>query len=140
MHTVNIHDRETIKRAYPHERFQHDARVNSEAKTTVHRGVRILSEPDADGAFRLTHAAEHVGENDPEGDSVFLCPYLGEATDVFMEHEADYRAPVEKRDALAIVPDYDGFIERIIDAAGSAHFKDAIGRGEERLRGFHGGD
>ncbi|MFL5182070.1 MAG: hypothetical protein ACJ8CQ_16285, partial [Microvirga sp.] len=36
-------------------------------------------------------------------------------------------------------PDYDGFIDRIIETASRSAFKKPIGRHEPRLRGFHGG-
>ena len=34
---------------------------------------------------------------------------------------------------------YRSFIDRVIETARTAHFQEAIGRGEPRLKGFHGG-
>jgi hypothetical protein len=35
--------------------------------------------------------------------------------------------------------DYRAFIDQLLDTARNAQFKPDIGRGEERLKGFHGG-
>ncbi len=140
MQKVNINRRDSVENFYPRSAFEEDARRNSEAKTTVHHGVRILSAPDAQGDFSITRAHQHVGEDAPDQDTVFLTPFMGEDYDRFMQSETDYGRPVPKeghpdRDASA----YSDFIDGILDAARKAHFPDPIGQGEERLKGFHGG-
>jgi hypothetical protein len=35
--------------------------------------------------------------------------------------------------------DYEGFIDSILEAARTADFKPAIGRGDDRIKGFRGG-
>lgn len=138
----NVNDRASIERLYPREDFEREAGENSRAKATVHRGLRIVSAVDAGGRFSAERASRHVGEQDPEGDSIFLAPFLAEANAIFQQGDA-YGGPVEVGDALATTShkadDYQAFIDRILETAKTAEFKSPIGRGEGRLQGFHGG-
>jgi hypothetical protein len=83
-----------------------------------------------------------VGEEDPEGDTIFLAPFLPD--NYAPRTPGDGRGGPLRLDEPAEVAarkaaDYETFIDRVIEAAKSAPFKRPIGRGEERLRGFHGG-
>ncbi|HEX2725106.1 MAG TPA: hypothetical protein VHN20_04730 [Beijerinckiaceae bacterium] len=142
MAQASIRDRRSIERLYPREDFEREAGQNADAKATVHRGIRILSPVDAQGQFEAERASRHVGEADPLGDTVFLAPFLQDASAAPAPSDSAYGGPgagdamgasARKRD------DYDAFIARIVGAAQSAEFKPAIGRDDERLRGFHGG-
>jgi hypothetical protein len=131
MQGANIHDRASIERVYPRAAFKRDANANMRSKASVLAGVRILSSPDATGAFMLQRATRHTGEEQgPEG-AVFLCPFA-QATG----HGDDYPiaatppAAEEDRDA------YDAFIDRIIATAREARFPPATGRGDVRLQGL----
>jgi hypothetical protein len=142
MPEANINDRASIEAIYPREVFRSDAARNSDAKAAVLHGVSIASEVSEGGAFALQRASRHVGEGDPLGDTLFLAPFLGDAY-AAMEQTPAYGATKEKARGLEKVDrqdaDYDAFIERVIAAASQARFKEAIGRHEERLRGFRGG-
>jgi hypothetical protein len=141
MSIANLNDRATIERIYPREAFEADAANNSRGKALVLEGLLIASQPSPSGEFQLIRKRHHIGENDPEGDTLFLAPYLGE--DYAALHESpDYGGPEEKPGGLGAVkrgPDYEAFIERIVETARTAKFKSPIGNKEERLRGFHGG-
>jgi len=141
MSTANLNDRSTIESIYPREAFEADAARNSRGKALVLEGVLIASQPSQGGEFQLQRKRHHVGENDPEGDTLFLAPYLG--GDYAALHETpDYGAPEEEKGGLAAAkrgPDYAAFIDRIVETAKAAKFKTPIGNKEERLRGFHGG-
>jgi hypothetical protein len=142
MATANVNDRSTVEAIYPLEAFEADAAQNSEAKAAVLRGVLIASEVSETGAFALQRASRQVGENDPLGDTRFLAPFPREAG-AALEQTPAYSAAREKPGGLAVAEgrgeDYDSFIDRLIALAASAEFKNAIGRHESRLRGFHGG-
>ena len=141
MSAANINDRSTIERLYPRDAFDQDAGENSRGKAAVLKGVRILSAPDAAGSFELSRASRHTGEQEVEGDSVFLAPYPGDES-AALHQTAGYGGAEEKGDALEKLQssgDYEAFIDRVLAAARSATFKQPIGRGEERLKGFHGG-
>ena len=142
MAKANVNDRASIERLYPREDFDREAGENSDAKATVHRGLRILSGLDPEGGFSVERGSRHVGESDPESDTLFITPFLAQAYAPLQQGDV-YGGPAEKDDALAGAgrkgDDYRAFIDRIIEAAKSANFKSPIGRGEERLRGFHGG-
>src|SRR3954452_22329377 len=115
MSIANLNDRATIERISPREAFEADAANNSRGKTLVLEGVLISSQPSPSGEFQLVRKRHHIGENDPEGDTLFLAP--GE--DYAALHEApDYGAAEEKKDALGTVkrgPDYGAFIDRIVE-------------------------
>ena len=142
MSSANVNDRASIERLYPREAFEADAARNALPKADVLHGVRIASEIAADGAFALQRTSQQVGENDPLGDTLFLAPFLGGAEGT-LRQKPDYGGAEESPGALAKTadkgPDYDAFVDRIVETARRAAFKDPIGRHEPRLRGFHGG-
>lgn len=138
MTTARIDDRASLERIYPREAFDNDARENARANNSVIHGMRVLSAPDSSGAFGVARARQHVGEGDPEGDTVFLAPALsgsqvgsGAGDGSGQEAGGD---PVRSAGS-----GYDEFIETVLRVARGARFKRPIGKGEERLRGFHGG-
>jgi hypothetical protein len=142
MPEANVNDRRSVERLYPREDFEREAAGNSDAKAMVHRGLLIVSPVDREGRFSAERASRHVSEGDPEGDTVFLTPFLAQADAPLRQSEA-YGGAVQTGDVLAGGPqkgqDYRAFVDRIIQAAKSAEFKTAVGRDEERLHGFHGG-
>lgn len=142
MSTANVNDRASIERIYPREAFEQDAAKNSRGKALVLEGVLIASQPGENGEFELVRKRRQVGENDPEGDTLFVAPYLGQDYGALAQTAA-YGAAEEKGDAVAKVEqssrEYAAFIDRIVATAKAAHFKEPIGRHEERLKGFHGG-
>jgi hypothetical protein len=142
MRDANVNDRSSVERLYPREDFEREAAGNSDAKATVHRGLRIVSPVDREGRFSAERASRHVAEGDPEGDTVFLAPFLTQA-DAPLRQSETYGGAVQTGDALAggsqKAQDYRTFVDRIIHVAQSAEFKTAVGRNEERLHGFHGG-
>jgi hypothetical protein len=141
MPEANVNDPVTVEGLYPRDAFQRDARSNSDAKATVHHGVLILSGVDSAGTFRAERASRQVGESDPEGDTVFVAPFLAELAPV--GESGTYGAPGASGEAAAnstdAAGDYRAFIVRILETARSAEFKPPIGRNEGRLQGFHGG-
>jgi len=141
MSSANVNDRESIERLYPRQAFDEDAARNALPDAAVHSGVTIASAPDASGAFTLMRAQQHVGERDPEGDTIFLLA-MSARSEQALAPSSGYggtvetgNAPAEGRDEP---DDYAAFIARIIEAARSATFKEPIGK-DERLKGFHGG-
>ena len=62
MATANIADRAGLERIYPAEAFASDAAQNDDLATGLERGVRVLSAPDAGGAFGVERATRQVGE------------------------------------------------------------------------------
>jgi hypothetical protein len=148
MTSASIHDRASIERLYPRDAFEADAGSNARGKTTVLHGVRILSAPDASGEFRIArgsqHVAEvHVGEAQGRGNGLFLAPDLAANFATLAQNNTDYGGAQEKGDAMRSVDaraaEYEAFIDSVIAAAQVANFEEPIGRGEERLKGFHGG-
>jgi hypothetical protein len=142
MPDANINERSSIERLYPREDFDRDAGENSDAKATVHRGLRIVSPIDGEGRFSAERGSRHVGEGDPEGDTVFVAPFLG-AGPAPLQQSGAYGGPAETEEPSAApgrkAQDYHAFVDRIIAAAKGADFKPAVGRHDGRLRGFHGG-
>ena len=138
MAEANVNDRASVERLYPRADFERDAGENSDAKASVHRGLRIVSGVGASGTFRAERGLRHAGENDPEGDARFVAPFLKQAHAPVTQDPA-YGGAAAPADALDKDGDYRAFIDQIIAIARSAEFKEPIGRGEERLRGFHGG-
>src|SRR5689334_5585863 len=142
MAEANVNNRASVERLYPRSDFEREAAENSEAKATVHRGLRIVSAVDAKGTFSAERASRHVGENDPEADTVFVAPFLREGY-AALQQTTVYGGAAEQGDAVARTEaqrdEYGVFIDRIIASAKSVHFKPAVGRGEDRLKGFHGG-
>jgi hypothetical protein len=140
MQSVNINQRETVESYYPLDSFVHDANQNSRGKTSVMHGLRILSAPDGDGVFKVTKAKHNVAENAAEQDALFLYSVRDDDNNFFDKGEADTSSAVHVKDHPVEVSDlYRGFIDRVIEAARNAHFQSDIGRGEPRLKGFHGG-
>ncbi|MDQ4061558.1 MAG: hypothetical protein M3145_10730 [Pseudomonadota bacterium] len=143
MSRANVNDRSSLERLYPRDVWAQDAGKNAVSKAEVLYGVRIVSPVDANGDFDLVRASHQVAESNSEGDVIFLFPQMGDDYAALMQKETDYGGAEEKGDALEKLghkdQEYNAFIDRIIEAARSAKFKPAIGRGEERLRGFHGG-
>ena len=142
MSSANVNDRASIERLYPREAFEADAAKNALSKADVLYGVRIASAVSGDGAFELQRTAQQVGESDPLGDTLFLAPFPTEAEGALRQTPA-YGAAEENPDGLSKtadkLPDYDAFVDRIVEAARRGAFKDPIGRHEPRLKGFHGG-
>ena len=138
MAEATVNDRASVERLYPRTDFERDAGENSDAKASVQRGLRIVSGVDASGTFRAERGLRHVGENDPEGDALFIAPFLREAHAPVPQTDA-YGGGAAPAEAADKTEDYRAFIGRIIASARSAEFKEPIGRGEERLQGFHGG-
>lgn len=140
MPVANINDPSSLERIYPQTAFEEDAARNARGAASVHYGVKILSEPDADGAFKLERMSQQVGENDPEGDTLFLAPAWRSAARV---SQGSPRGGLEPLDAgqedAALAEDYRRFLERLHEAAKNADFKSAIGFGDERIKGFRGG-
>ncbi|SMF49168.1 hypothetical protein SAMN02982917_2434 [Azospirillum oryzae] len=139
MAEANINDRASFERVYDRHSFEQDAAMNARSDTTVVHGVTILSAPDAEGFVELSRTSQHVGEGNPEGDPVFIAAFR--LDDTAAENADTYAGSVEpaaaaRRDAA---DDYRAFIDQLLDTASTAQFKSDIGRGEERLKGFHGG-
>lgn len=148
MTTASINDRASLERLYPREAFEADAGSNARGKAAVLKGVRILSGPDAGGTFRIARASQHVGEVHAgeapgRGNGLFLAPDLAANFAALAQKDNDYGAAEEKADAMRSVEaraaEYDAFIDRVMATARQADFEEPIGRGEERLKGFHGG-
>jgi hypothetical protein len=142
MPEANINDRSSVERLYPREAFARDAAENADAKAAVYRGLRIVSPIDREGRFSAERGSRHVGERDPEGDTIFLAPFLAQADAPLGESDA-YGGLALAGDVLALTvrkaQDYRSFIDRIIEAARAAEFKSAVGLHDDRLHGFHGG-
>ena len=119
---ANFNDPTSIEAIYGPETFRQDAAQNSVGNASVLRGVRIMSQPDADGLFDLVAVQRQTGERDPEGDTVFVPAFLESGIETPGQTESDYAA----------------YIGRVIEVARSVDFKPAIGQ-DPRLAGFHGG-
>jgi hypothetical protein len=136
---VNLRDRGSLERFYPRDAFERDAARNADAKATVLHGVRIVSQPDADGGFEIVRAARNVSEGNPMSDTLFLVPYAA-ADSAALVAAGEYSAADQKSGAEAgKARDYEGFIGAVIEAAEGADFKRSIGRDDDRLKGFRGG-
>lgn len=142
MAKANIHDRGTVEAIYPRGAFESDVGPNSEAKAITHRGLRIESEPDADGWFALSPGSRHVGEEEQVIHSVFVAPTR--SYDAALEPgAASYGGTEERGDAItaehaSAASAYDGFIDQVMETARSVRFQ-KLAPGDERLKGFHGG-
>lgn len=142
MGTANINDRASLEHLYPRERFEQDAARNIAADTSVVHGLLVTSAPDETGAFSAAGLSRHVGEGDPEGDSLFFIPHLHEASEGLATapyggeraKAANVDARIDRRGV-----DYSRFLDRVLKAVRSAEFKTPIGRGDQRLKGFRGG-
>jgi hypothetical protein len=140
MQSVNINQRETLESYYPLDSFVHDANQNARGKAAVMHGLRILSAPDGDGAFKITKAQHNVAEDTTDQDALFLYSVRDDDNNWFDKGEADTSKAVHaKQHPVDVSELYRGFIDRVIEAARNAKFQPDIGRGEPRLKGFHGG-
>jgi hypothetical protein len=136
MQSVNINQRETLESFYPQDSFVHDATRNAHGQASVMHGLRILSAPDEHGAFKVTKAHHNVAEQD----ALFLYSVRDDDNNWFDKTEEDADKAVQPKDnPVDVSALYSDFIDRVIEAARNAHFQPAIGRGEPRLQGFHGG-
>src|SRR5690348_16152044 len=75
MPKANINRPSTLEEVYPPDVFASDAAQNGRMASTVLRGVRILSAPDAAGDFEFERAARQVGE---AVSASFLAPHRRE--------------------------------------------------------------
>jgi hypothetical protein len=140
MQSVNINQRDTIESYYPLDSFVHDANQNARGKTAVMHGLRILSAPDGEGAFKITKAQHNVAEDASHEDTLFLYSVRDDDNNWFDREEADASKAVHAKEHPVDVSElYRGFIDRVIETARTAKFQSNIGRGEPRLKGFHGG-
>jgi hypothetical protein len=140
MQSVNINQRETLEIYYPQDSFIHDANHNAMAKTPVMHGLCILSVPDAEGTFKVTKAQQNVASESVNQDVLVLYPIRDDDNYCFDKSEPDAAKAVHvKEHPIDLSNLYRDFIDRVIEAARNAHFQTAIGRGEPRLQGFHGG-
>jgi len=141
MPEANVNDRESVERLYPQHAFERDAGENAEPKATVHRGLRLVSAVEPDGRFTAEPATRHVGESNPEGDTVFVAPFRAQGAP--LQQTGAYGGPAQAADAGETSgernQEYRAFIDRVIETARAAEFKPAVGRDEDRLRGFRGG-
>ena len=138
MPTANINDRKTVETIYPAAAWEQDAARNSRGYAAVTYGVTILSAPDAGGAFEMSPTSHHVGENDPEGDTVFVPAF--EADAAAAQDSGTYGGSLaDVADTPNDGSDYARFVDRVLEIARTAQFKPPIGKGEERLKGFRGG-
>lgn len=139
MAKANINDRSSFERIYDRHTFEQDAASNARSKATVVHGVKILSAPDADGQVEISRASHHVAEGNPEGDTIFVPAFsLHDSTAADGNTYAGSAAPTANAPGEA-ADEYRSFIDDVVTAAKQGHFKPDIGRGEERLKGFHGG-
>ena len=137
MAKANLNDRGSIEKIYPESAWEKDAAGNARGGAAIVHGVKILSQPEADGSFELTAMSQHVGERDPESDVIFIPAF--EADAAAAADGATYAgsvAPVTDHDHPG---EYARFIDAVIEAAKKADFKPAIGKGDERIKGFRGG-
>jgi hypothetical protein len=139
MTSANVNDRAGIERLYPREAFRSDAAKNARGKAPVLHGVLIASEVSESGDFTLQRIRRQTGESDPLGDTRFLAPFAHPPSGQTASYGGSAENPAAPATAEGGEPDYDGFIDRIIETASRAAFKKPIGRHEPRLRGFHGG-
>ncbi|KAA0576416.1 hypothetical protein [Azospirillum sp. Sh1] len=140
MAEANLNDRSSFERAYDRHSFEQDAAKNARSDTTVVHGVTILSAPDAEGRVELSRASQHAGEGNPESDTVFVAAFRHH--DTAADTASTYASSVEpaaEAHGEATNDDYRSFIDQLLNTAKSVQFKPKIGRGEERLKGFHGG-
>ena len=118
MAKANIDDRAALERIYPAAAFAADAAQNDLASSTILRGVRVLSAPDAAGEFDLEPGSRQIGE-------AAAAPFL-----------EPHRAGAQSNaDSLA---GYEQFLQDIIETARRFGFEadHTPGRGDPRIRGL----
>ena len=135
MERANVNDPRSLEAVYGRTEFEKDAARNAKTDAAVHYGLRIESAPDEEGWFKLVRASHHVGEARGQH-SLFLFPYHPSAGSAGPGDEA---AGGREGSPAEHAEDYEAFLERVLEAARTAQFPGPIGRGEERLKGFHGG-
>ena len=119
MATANIADRAGLERIYPAEAFASDAAQNDDLASGLERGVRVLSAPDAGGAFGVERATRQVGEAPAAS---FLVPRRRQAGSGDPDPQAGYAE----------------FLNDVVGAARRFGFeaKDTPGQGDRRIRGL----
>ncbi|BCJ91859.1 hypothetical protein IZ6_25940 [Terrihabitans soli] len=137
MTRANVNDRATICEIYPMDAWEQDGSRNIQGNATVIHGVKIMSAPDPEGAFDLVRMSQHVAENDPESDEIFLSAFEPGAAEAMAG--STYSGGVQPTEHEHSKGGYESFIDSILEAARSAHFKPAIGVGDDRIKGFRGG-
>ena len=137
MAKANINDRTSIEKIYGADLWERDATRNAQGSASIVHGVKILSEPDNEGSFELAPASQHVGEGDPEGDSLFIPAFEADAAAAVSG--STYAGGVSPTENGNNGSDYSSFIDGVIEAARKIDFKPPIGVGEERIKGFRGG-
>ncbi|HEY3912146.1 MAG TPA: hypothetical protein VGM07_19990 [Stellaceae bacterium] len=119
MAKANLDDRAALERIYPAEAYAADAAQNDLPSSTILKGVRVLSAPDAAGEFELEPGSRQVGE---AAAAPFLEPHRREG----VQPGADRRAG------------YEQFLQGIIEAARRFGFEadHTPGHGDPRIRGL----
>jgi hypothetical protein len=137
MMKVSIHQRSEIESFYPANAFAFDAGINSDAKATVLRGIRIVSSVSDDGSFAIDRGSRHVGEaaSGPD-DCTFLAPFL---TDHSVPQVAAGDGQKDRPSHDRKADEYAGFIDEVILAASTKEARPQPKPDDERLRGPHGG-
>lgn len=135
--SANINDRTSIQKIYPMAAWEQDGSRNAQSNAAIVYGVKILSAPDDKGSFELVRMSQHVAENDPESDQIFLTPFESGAAEAV--EGATYSGGVQPPGYQHSDGDYESFVDAILEAARTAHFKPAIGVGDGRIKGFRGG-
>jgi hypothetical protein len=140
MNKANINDRQSVAALYPRSAFDEDAARNALGTTEIVYGVRIESSPDETGWFVFARARHHVGELTGFAEAVFIAANRPHLTAPLLGSDPDDGAPQGPTvTAEARAQEYEAFVDRVLEAARTAEFQNPIGRGEERLEGFHGG-
>jgi hypothetical protein len=131
MPKANIHDRRSLEAAYPPDAFASDAAENGRSPTTLLKGVRVLSAPDAAGEFALERATRQVGE---AASAIFLAPQRREDRLIDAGRDSPTPASAEPDPTAG----YEAFLSDLVAAAQQFGFKPekSPGRDEPRLRGL----
>ncbi len=119
MAKANIDDRAALQRIYPAEAFAADAAQNDLPSSTVLKGVRVLSAPDAAGEFELEPGSRQVGE-------AAAAPFLEPHRRAGVQPGADPRAG------------YEQFLDDVVEAARQFGYEAerSPGQGDPRIRGL----
>jgi hypothetical protein len=136
MTTATIRDARSIEQLYPRNVWQAEAADNSRGSQSLHRGLVIESEPDADGNFRLRRATRQAADESPARHVIFICPFMGKAYDIYTPTLGVHGAIREKHDALTPLDDeYEDFIARVLETAKHAKLAHIPGPGERLPKG-----
>jgi hypothetical protein len=136
---ANANDRASLEAAYPLAAHAEDSAANAVGATQIVHGVRIVSAADPDGWFQLARAQHHVGELTDAVRETFLAPSEPSVAANLVGAESEDAAPHGGALAGERRRSYEAFLDRLAQAARSVTIPEAIGRGEDRLRGYHGG-